>query len=254
MTMSAAPDPAAQITVRWSGLVRSELVKLKGSLVMTLSLAVPGLVLLLTLLMGLMGENVTGVRLIFGTTALWAQGMLPLGILALTVVLAQLEHQPRAWDPLLALPGTRRRIYLVKLAAAVVVLIAWHLILIGGYWLIVQFFTKVMPGQIIGPIPLDDVIRVMPRILGASLLMLVVQYALALYFRSFVPPLVIGFGGILFALGAYSSKLGVFLPWMMPINQLATVQWRVDTALGLGLGGGLIAAWALQIVMQRREW
>ena len=60
--------------------------------------------------------------------------------------------------------------------------------------------------------------------------------------------------GLLFSLGAAQSKYGIVLPWMMPINQMATDAWRADWALGLGLGGGIIAAFVLQWLMQRREW
>lgn len=252
--MTALPLVEAQsMQVGIAGLVRGELVKLKGSLVLVLSAAVPGLVLLLSFLMGTF-EGITGLRLGMGTVALWAQGILPLGVLALTVVLAQLEHVPRAWDPLLALPGARRRVFLVKLAAATIVLAAWHLVLFIGVAGLELFFLTVMPGQIEGRVPLDFVGEMLLRCFGAAQLMLVVQYGLALYFRSFVPPLLIGFFGILFSLGAASSKYGIVLPWMMPINQLATASWRADWALGLGLGGGMVAAILLQLLMQRREW
>lgn len=250
MTASAHPEP---IAVSTAGLVASELTKLKGSLVLVLSAAVPGLVLLLGFLMGTM-EGTTAARLGGGTVALWAQAMMPLGVLALTVVLAQLEHQPRAWDPLLALPGTRRRIYLVKLAAAAIVLAAWHLVLWAGIGAMDLFFVHLMPGQIEGRVDMAMIADKLLRIFGAAQLMLVIQYALALFFRSFVPPLVIGFAGILFSLGAYAAEEGVFLPWLMPINQMAVDPARADTALILGSVGGVVAALVLQWVMQRREW
>ncbi|WP_265570688.1 ABC transporter permease [Sphingomicrobium nitratireducens] len=250
MTASALTDP---IAVRTSGLIASELTKLKGSLVYVLSAAVPGLVLLLGFLIGLM-EGTTAMRLSGGTVALWAQALMPLGVLALTVVLAQLEHQPRAWDPLLALPGARRRIYLLKLAAAAIVLGLWHLILWLGIGATDLFFAHFLPGQVEGRVDMIWTGETLLRVFGAAQLMLVVQYALALYFRSFVPPLVIGFGGILLSLGAYASEKGVVIPWMMPINQMASDPWRADVALALGLGGGIVAAIILQLVMQRREW
>ena len=252
MTASLLPEVPA-IRVGFAGLVRSELIKLKGSLVLVLSAAVPGLVLLLALLMGTF-EGITGLRLGMGTVAFWAQGIMPLGVLALTVVLAQLEHVPRTWDPLLSLPGARRRIFLVKLAAGAIVLAAWHVILFVGIAALELFFTTVMPGQIEGDVPMGMIGELFLRTFGAAQLMLVVQYGLALYFRSFVPPLLIGFGGILFSLGAANSEYGVVLPWMMPINQMASDAWRADWALGLGLGGGLFAALVLQLLMQRREW
>ena len=252
MTASPLLSPP-MIRVGFPGLVRSELVKLKGSLVLVLSAAVPGLVLLLAFLMGTF-EGISGFRLGYGTVAFWAQGIMPLGVLALTVVLAQLEHVPRAWDPLLSLPGARKRIFLVKLAAGAIVLALWHLILFVGVAALELFFVTIMPGQIEGDVPMAMIGEKLLRTLGAAQLMLVVQYGLALYFRSFVPPLLIGFGGILFSLGAAQSEYGIVLPWLMPINQMATDAWRADWALGLGLGGGIVAAFVLQWLMQRREW
>lgn len=251
--MNALPADPRAVHVSLPGLIVAELLKLRGSLVIVLSLAVPGLVLLLGLLMGLM-DKPSAIRIGGGTVAFWAQGIMPLGILALTVVLAQLEHVPRAWDPLLSLPGARRRIFLVKLAAAAVVLALWHFILFVGIAGLDLFFATFLAEKMEGRVPMDMVGEKLLRTFAAAQLMLVVQYGLALYFRSFVPPLLIGFGGILFSLGAASSKYGVGLPWMMPINQMAAAQWRADLALALGLGGGMVAAFILQWLMQRREW
>lgn len=257
MTASPPADPVrplpASSRVSFAGLAAGEVRKLKGSLVMVLSAAVPGLVLLMGFLMGMM-EDVTAMRIGGGTVAMWGQVLLPLGVLALTVVLAQLEHQPRGWDPLLALPGARARLFLVKLAAAMLVVAGWHAILWAGLGALDLFFAHVMPGHLDGRIAMGWVAGRLARMCGAGALMAVVQYGLALYFRSFVPPLVLGFAGILASLMAYASKWGVLVPWMLPINQMASEAWRADLALGLGLGGGVVAAVVLQGLMQRREW
>jgi ABC-2 type transport system permease protein len=39
----------------------------------------------------------------------------------------------------------------------------------------------------------------------------------------------------------------------MPVNMLASEPWRVNTALGLGLGVGLLALIALILHLSRRE-
>ena len=53
--------------------------------------------------------------------ALWAFFMLPMTVTALTVLVAQLEHGPKFWNHLLALPIARWRLYAAK--AAVVALL-----------------------------------------------------------------------------------------------------------------------------------
>ena len=88
---------------------------------------------------------------------------------------------------------------------------------------------------------------------GASLLMVAIQLWIALRYASFVPGLVVGIGGTFFAVVATSAKQGVFLPWQMPVNMLATEAWRVNTALGLGAGVGLLALIIMTLHLSRRE-
>jgi hypothetical protein len=50
-----------------------------------------------------------------------------------------------------------------------------------------------------------------------------------------------------------AAKQGVFLPWQMPVNMLATEAWRVNTALALGGGLGLVALVLMTVHLARRE-
>ncbi|MCM8556863.1 ABC transporter permease [Sphingomicrobium sediminis] len=235
------------------GLIKAEIMKLRGSLVVWLSVAVPGLVLLLGLL-ALLNDATQAEMFMIGTASLWAYAMLPLGTMALTVVLAQIEHGARAWDPLLSLPGTRRRIFIIKLTAAALVLGLWTLTLGIGVTILATIFDVRVPPELLSMLPGGSYEAILARMWGASLFMLVVQYGLALYFRSFVPPLLFGVGGIIFAVGATSTKWGIYFPWLLPTNQLASEHARADFALWLGLGGAVVCAAILQWLMARREW
>jgi len=93
----------------------------------------------------------------------------------------------------------------------------------------------------------------MAKIFLASLLMIALQLWTALRFASFVPGLVLGIGGTFFAVVATSAKDHVFLPWQMPVNMMASDAWRVNTALGLGCGLGLVALILMTIHLSRRE-
>ena len=240
--------------VKTPGLVRSELLKLKGSKVFWMTIAVPGFVLALASLVVIF-EGTNAPMFLIGGTSIWATLVLPLGTMALTVVLAQIEHQPRAWDPLLSLPGARRRIFLLKLVAGAIVLAVWSLILGGGLVGLAAFFQQVMPAKMQGALgDVGEFAQLLVRIWGASLFMLVVQYGLALYFRGFILPITIGIGGIITAAVASGSEYGQFFPWLMPLNQMATESAAADTALMLGVGGGILGAIVLQLLMQRREW
>ena len=87
----------------------------------------------------------------------------------------------------------------------------------------------------------------------ASLLMIALQLWTALRFASFVPALAIGIGGTFFSVVATAAKQGVFFPWQMPVNMLATEAWRVETALALGGIGGLVCLLAMLVHLSRRE-
>ena len=91
------------------------------------------------------------------------------------------------------------------------------------------------------------------RMYLAATLAVVIQLWIALRWSSFVPGLVVGIGGTFFAVVATAAKVGVFLPWQMPVNMLATEGWRLQTALGLGFGGGLVLLALMLWHLSRRE-
>ena len=68
-----------------------------------------------------------------------------------------------------------------------------------------------------------------------------------------MPALAVGIGGTFFSVVATSAKQGVFFPWQMPVNMLATEAWRVTTALGLGGGLGLVVLTLAVAHLARRE-
>ncbi|MFN7109947.1 MAG: ABC transporter, partial [Brevundimonas sp.] len=105
----------------------------------------------------------------------------------------------------------------------------------------------------VGRLDLADYAWTLIRIAVAAVLMIAIQFWTAIRFASFVPGLVLGIGGTFFAVVATSAKQGVFMPWQMPVNILATEAWRVQTALTLGGGLGLVVLAAAVIHLARRE-
>ena len=65
--------------------------------------------------------------------------------------------------------------------------------------------------------------------------------------------LAVGIGGTFFAVVATSAKIGAFLPWQIPLNQLASDPARARLALALGLGGGAMAFALMLWRMSRHE-
>jgi hypothetical protein len=69
------------------------------------------------------------------STMAWAFFMLPMSVTALTALVAHMEHGPRAWDHLRALPTPRWKIYAAKaicVIALVTVMSGLNLLLTWG--------------------------------------------------------------------------------------------------------------------------
>ena len=96
--------------------------KLRASLALLLALVAPVLIavfLFFNLLR--MDKPFPWQMTLLNGAAIWAFFMLPMGVTALTALLAQAEHGPRAWDHLRALPVPRWHLY----ASKAVCVLAW---------------------------------------------------------------------------------------------------------------------------------
>lgn len=185
---------------------------------------------------------------------IWAFFMLPMSVTALTALVAHMEHGPKSWDHLRALPLPRWKIYAAKAICVLAVVAIMSAATLGLTILAVKLAAAIKPAvEPTGPMELARWLKVLAMMFGAALLMVAVQLWTALRYASFVPGLVVGIGGTFFAVVATAAKQGVFLPWQMPVNMLASEPWRVTTALGLGCGVGLLALIALTVHLSRRE-
>ncbi len=80
-----------------------------------------------------------------------------------------------------------------------------------------------------------------------------VQLWIALRFASFVPALATGIAGTFFVVVASSAKIGVVLPWQLPINQLASDPGRAQLALAVGMLGRCAGCVAMLALLSRRD-
>ena len=232
-----------------------EIRKLNRSLALVLALAAPLLIGIFIFFNMLRGDKPMPWEMWMGSSiAIWAFFMLPMSVTALTALVAHMEHGPRAWDHLRALPLARWRIYAAKALCVLAV--------VGAMTLLNLAVTRgaVMAAVAIKPVlaPTGDAsllphLTLLGKIFLAALLMIAIQLWIALRFSSFVPALAVGIGGTFFSVVATAAKQGVFFPWQMPVNMLATEAWRVNTALGLGGGLGLVALVLAVAHLARRE-
>jgi len=232
-----------------------ELRKLNRSLAAALAVAAPGLIAVFTFFNTLRLETAQPWDMwMVGATGIWAFFMLPMSVTALTALVAHMEHGPRTWDHLRALPLPRWTIYAAK---AISVFLVLALMSVGVFvltWAAVKLAVALKPE--LAPTGVFDAsayLTTLSRMYLAATLVVVIQLWIALRWSSFVPGLVVGIGGTFFAVVATSARIGVFLPWQMPVNMLATEGWRMQTALGLGFGGGLVLLALMLWHLSRRE-
>jgi len=237
----------AALSVEWR--------KLNRSLAAVLAVAAPSLIAIFVFFNLLRGKKAPPWEMLLqGSTGIWAYFMLPMSVTALTALVAHMEHGPRSWDHLRALPIPRWRLYAAKAVCVigiVIVMTALNLLLTFGA---ISLAGAVKPAVTpIGDPDLSRFVLLNVKVVAAATLLTAIQFWTAVRFSSFVPALALGIGGTFFSVVATAAEQGVFFPWQMPVNMLAKEGWRVETALALGGGLGLVAL-ALAIAhLARRE-
>ncbi|HEX2817611.1 MAG TPA: ABC transporter permease [Phenylobacterium sp.] len=231
-----------------------EIRKLKGSLVLLLCGAAPTLVAGLLVLILLKRPNLDWKDVMEGSTGLWSFFMLPMTIAALSALLAQIEHGPRAWDHMLALPVRRWRLFAAKGVVLMGLIAAMSGLLALEIPAVIVLLQAVAPHKVpAGPFPWPTEARMLTQMWGASLFMGMIQLWVALRFRSFVVPLTLGLGGTFVAVAASGAKEGVYLPWLMPLNIISGTAANHALALELGLAGGVATFLLMLLHLSRRE-
>lgn len=236
-------------------VLRVEYLKLRRSLVLLLCAAAPTFVALISLLL-LLDSKRSGPWSMFvaSAAALWGYFMLPMTVTALTILLAQIEHGPRAWNQMLALPVPRWRLFAAKTFVVLSLVGIMTLLLYGLIFAAGAFGEAVKPGRqfVDGPAWAFGA-RTLATMFAGALAMIAIQLWAALRFRSFVPPLVLGIGGTFAAVAATTAKQGIYFPWLIPVNVLASDPDRVETAILIGAAGGVILFGLMLLHLGRYE-
>ena len=229
--------------------------KLNRSLAAVLAVIAPSLIAVFTFFMLLRSTKAQpwDMWMISGA-GIWAYFMLPMSVTALTALVAHMEHGPKSWDHLRALPVARWKLYAAKAVCVLAVVALMSAAVFGLQFVAVKLAVMIKPDIApTGPFDAGKYMMVLAKMFAAALLMITVQLWVALRYASFVPALAIGIGGTFFSVVATSAKQGVFFPWQMPVNMLATEAWRVETALTLGGVGGLVSLLLMLAHLSRRE-
>jgi len=170
----------------------------------------------------------------------WAVFMMPLLITLETALLSGLEHGEKQWKHILALPVTRKSVYLVKLLAVhILILISMTVLLVLA--LLVGFvFIKIRPVLAnAGMPPWGWVFKHASYVWLASWLIMAIHTWISVRWASFTVTLGAGIAGTFFALFAASAKFGKYYPWLLPVNVFSGE--RLKMALLIGIIGGIVA-------------
>lgn len=237
-------------------VITTEILKLKRSYALLLCVAAPALVALLTVLLVASDETGSTWRgVLNGVGEMWTYFMLPMGITALTVLIAQFEHGTGGWDHLLALPVARWQLFAAKamvataLVAVMSVLLA---VLVPAAGLLAEM---VAPGtQLAGPTPWGRAAEQAATMFAAALCLIALQLWVALRFRSFVPGLALGIGGT-FASGVADQILDqrLFLPWLLAQHAISSDPTRAAAAVVSGVAGGFVVGLLMLLDLSRVE-
>jgi hypothetical protein len=84
-------------------------------------------------------------------------------------------------------------------------------------------------------------------------MMIIIQLWVALRFRNFTVPLVIGIVGTFLALAIRSAKKGVFLPWLAPAYTFTLPDPTSIAVVAFGFIGGLILIPVMVFHLARHE-
>ena len=240
---------------RFSTALAVEAYKLRRSLSLLLAAVAPLLIAVFIFFNMLRIEKAMSWQMTLqSSAAIWAFFMLPMSVTALTALVANSEHGPRAWDYLLALPLPRWHLYAAKAACVMGVVLAMSLAIALLTWLAVTAAGWWKPTVAATGEPYFlAYLLLLGRIFLAAWLLVAVQLWIALRYASFVPALAAGIGGTFFAVVATSAKIGAILPWQIPINQLASDPVRAQFALLFGFAAGCVALIAMIWHLGRRE-
>lgn len=237
-------------------LLQAEWLKLRRSLIWLLILAVPLMVFLLGVAIIATGNSTDQWNMLaMSGAAIWSFFLLPMTATALTALIAQLEHGSRGWSFMLALPHRKVSVFTAK-ALIVMAVMA----LISAFVAFANIASGMVAGWIApdqalqGPLPIMLLAELMSKMWLSGLLVVAIQFAVAMRYRSFAVPVVVGIAGTFVAVVATSAQQGLYFPWLMATNILNSDAGKADQALMIGSVGGLLL-FALSILwLSRRDW
>jgi hypothetical protein len=170
-----------------------------------------------------------------------------------TALLNGIEHSDKQWKHLFTLPVPRRSIYFSKFIVALGLILISTMVLALLTVIVGVAAVSLKPelANITGPVPYLTIAKQATLVWLAGWLITAIHTWISIRWSGFPIPLGAGIGGTFFALFAASASLGKYYPWLLPMNLF--LEGRFTTALVLGIGGGVVAAFAGCFEFVRRD-
>ena len=235
-------------------LLHSEFAKLKGTLALVLCATAPVVAASMAGLIALRQTPVSADALMTQIAALWAYFVMPMTIAALSALIAQVEHGPRMWDHLLALPISRMQLFIAKALTMAVLVGVMTVSLVPLSFLTCAVLAALSPA-VPSPFGLNwtSAATLAALMWLASFAVCALQLWVALRFRSFVAPVLLGLVGTFAVVAGMGAKELVFLPWAMPMNMMPLGNANPALALVLGALGGVGVLVLMTFDLSRKE-
>ncbi len=226
-------------------MLQVEIRKLNGSLALLLAVvapALPGVLAALSLISASRSPQWASIFAGF-VLPIWCLFLFPMVVAAFTTLVGQVEHRARGWDHLLALPITRRQLFLAKAIVVLVAAAMMTLLAVAFTWLGATIGGAIGGHPPLGTVPWAKLARIVALILASTTLLVVIQLWVALRFSSFVMPLIVGIGGTLVAIAVAMTRTdqAAWFPWVLPLKILNAPDPAPFAILG-GAGGIMLLA------------
>lgn len=235
-----------------------EMLKMRRSLVLGMTLACPLAVVALVFVVTLHQtpvEDMTGARmsqLWVAVSAMWTAFMLPLYIALATSLINGSEHRNHTWRLMLSLPVRIEELYLAKTLAAAGLMLCAHFVLLAATAVGVAALG-LFGYELAGAFDLHSS-RLLWAAPVAALPVLVIQHGLAWHHRSIVLPLSVAVIATFIGLQVGNSQHWPWLPWAYPLvsTNATAMETQVLAVLIAPVLGVVLLVASLQL-LRRQE-
>jgi hypothetical protein len=233
-------------------LMSIEMLKVRRSQSLWMMIAIPLMVVLLTVLMMVKRTAVGSLtanhwlQFWMSNSALWCYFMLPLYIALVTGLLNGQEHRNQTWRLMLTLPISQRQLYVAKALLAWLFVIGANAVLVAGAALTIALLG--LAGARLDGAFAFPLLAMFGKVTLACIPVVLIQHAVSWRVRNLVLPLALGVIATMGVSQIGSSEHWIWYPWtyaLMAANGSDVAKQTHALLLAGGVGAVLFAVTAL---------